>query len=134
MGVDQTWASQVVLVVKNPPANVGNIRDTGLIPSLGRSSGGGHGNPLQYACLGNPIDMVGYSPQGRKELDTIEATWHTRRIRCRGSSQGHTSVLVFLSNLHTLPHQTNLFENWQHRRLCPNMSGFFLNLFALMLA
>ena len=62
MGVDQTWASQVVLVVKNPPANVGNIRDTGLIPSLGRSSGGGHGNPLQYACLGNPIDMVSYSP------------------------------------------------------------------------
>ena len=41
-------ASQVVLVVKNPPANAGDIRDTGLIPGSGRSTGGGHGNPLQF--------------------------------------------------------------------------------------
>ena len=41
-------ASQVVLVVKNPPANAGDIRDTGLIPGSGRSPGGGHGNPLQF--------------------------------------------------------------------------------------
>ena len=41
------------LVVKNPPANAG---DTGLIPGLGRSPGGGHGNPLQYSCLENPMD------------------------------------------------------------------------------
>ena len=39
-------ASQVSLVVKNPPANAGDIRDTGSIPGLGRSCGGGHGNPL----------------------------------------------------------------------------------------
>ena len=44
-------ASQVVLVVKNPPANAGDIRDMGLIPGLGRSPGGGNGNPLQYSCL-----------------------------------------------------------------------------------
>ena len=43
-------------MVKNPPANAGNIRDVGLIPGLGRSLGGGHGNPLQYFCLGNPMD------------------------------------------------------------------------------
>ena len=43
-------------VVKNLPANEGDIRDTGLIPGLGRSLGGGHGNPLQYSCLGNPMD------------------------------------------------------------------------------
>ena len=49
-------ASQVVLVVKNPPDNAGNIRNAGSIPGLGRSPGGGHGNPLQYACLENPID------------------------------------------------------------------------------
>ena len=36
----------MVLVVKNPPANAGGIRDIGLIPGLGRSPGGGHGNPL----------------------------------------------------------------------------------------
>ena len=41
-------------VVKNPPANAGDIRDTGLIPGLGRSPGGGNDNPLQYSCLENP--------------------------------------------------------------------------------
>ena len=45
--------SQVVLVVKNPPANAG---DMGSIPGWGRSSGGGNGNPLQYSCLENPMD------------------------------------------------------------------------------
>ena len=40
-------ASQVVLVVKNPPANAEDIRDTGLIPGLAHSPGRGHGNPLQ---------------------------------------------------------------------------------------
>ena len=49
-------AFQVVLVVKNPLANAGDIRDTGSIPGLGRSTGGGHGNPLQYCCLENPMD------------------------------------------------------------------------------
>ena len=49
-------ASQVVLVVKNPPANAGDIRDEGSIPGMGRSPGGGHGNPLQYSCLENPMD------------------------------------------------------------------------------
>ena len=47
---------QVVLVVKNLPANVGDIRDMDSIPGLGRSPGGGHGNPLQYSCLENPMD------------------------------------------------------------------------------
>ena len=46
----------MVLVVKNPPANAGGIRDTGLIPGSGRSPGGGHGNLLQYTCLMNPMD------------------------------------------------------------------------------
>ena len=49
-------ASQVVLVVKNPPANLGDARDADLIPGLGRSPGGGNGNPLQDSCLGNPMD------------------------------------------------------------------------------
>ena len=44
------------LVVKNPPANAGDIRDTGSIPVSGRSPGGGNGNPLQCSCLGNPMD------------------------------------------------------------------------------
>ena len=48
--VDIIWASQVALVVKNPLANAGDIREEGSIPGLGRAPGGGHGNPLQYAC------------------------------------------------------------------------------------
>ena len=50
------WASQVVLDVKNLPANAGDTRDMGSVPGLGRSPGGGHGNPLQYSCLENPVD------------------------------------------------------------------------------
>ena len=49
-------ASQVVLVVKKAPANAGDVRDTGSIPGLGRSPGGGDGNPLQYSLLENPMD------------------------------------------------------------------------------
>ena len=41
-------------MVKNPPANVRDTRDTGSIPGSGRSPGGGHGNPFQYSCLENP--------------------------------------------------------------------------------
>ena len=50
------WASQVVLMTKNPLAHAGDSRDVGLIQELGRSLEGGHGNPLQYSCLENPID------------------------------------------------------------------------------
>ena len=50
--------SQVALVVNNPPASAGDIRDAGLIPELGRSPGDANGNPLQYSCLENTIDRV----------------------------------------------------------------------------
>ena len=43
-------------MVKNPPSNAGEAGNVGLIPGLGRSPGGGHGNPLQYSCLENPMD------------------------------------------------------------------------------
>ena len=67
---DYIWASQVTLVA-------GDIRDTTLNPGLGKSSGGGHGNPLQYSCLGKSHgqrSLVGYGPSGCQELDTTEAT------------------------------------------------------------
>ena len=47
------WPSQVALVVKNPPANAGDVRDVGLIPGSRRFPREGHGNPLQYSCLEN---------------------------------------------------------------------------------
>ena len=52
-----------------------NVGDLGSIPGLGRSPGGGHGNPLQYSCLENPQgqrNLVSYGPQGRKESDMTE--------------------------------------------------------------
>ena len=59
-------------MVKNPPAHTG---DTNLIPALGRPPGEGNGNPLQYSCLGNPMDkrgLAGYSSKGCKESETTE--------------------------------------------------------------
>ena len=65
-----------MLVVKNLSANAGDIRDVGSIPGLGRSPGGGHGNPLQYSCLENPTDRGAWQATVHRvaELDTTEAT------------------------------------------------------------
>ena len=52
----------MMLVVKKPPANAGDVRDAGSIPVLGRSSGGGNGNPRQYFCLENPMDKGAWRP------------------------------------------------------------------------
>ena len=70
-----THTSQVVPVVKSPPANSGDLRDAGSIPGLGRSPRRGHGNPLQCSYLENPMaeeSLVGYSPQDCKESDMTE--------------------------------------------------------------
>ena len=72
-------ASQAVLVVKNLPANAGDVRDWGSIPGSGRPPGGGHGNPLQYSCLENPTDRGAWRATVHRvtESDTTEATGHT---------------------------------------------------------
>ena len=51
-----TWGFPLALAVKNPTTNIGGVRDTGSIPGSGRPPEGGHGNPLQYSCLENPMD------------------------------------------------------------------------------
>ena len=60
-------------VVKNLPVNAGDTRDACLIPGLGRFPGQRHGNPLQYACLGNPMD--------RGELVRLYSLWGHKRVR-----------------------------------------------------
>ena len=55
-----TLKAQVALVVKNPPANTGDVRGGGPIPGLGRSPREGHGNPLQYSFMENPMDRVAW--------------------------------------------------------------------------
>ena len=53
-------------MVKNLPANTGDVKDAGLILGSGRSSGGGHGNPLQYSCLENPMDRGAWQAMGHR--------------------------------------------------------------------
>ena len=65
----------MMLVVKNPLANAGDVRDVGLISGLEKSPGGRLGNPLQYSCLENPHgqrSLASYSPWSHKELDMTD--------------------------------------------------------------
>ena len=67
-------------MVKNPPANAGDVRDVGSIPGSGRSPGGGHGNPTPVFLPGESYgqrSLAGCSPWGCKESDMTEATSHT---------------------------------------------------------
>ena len=61
----------MALVVKNLPASAGDIRNIGSIPGLGRFLGGGHGNPLQYSCLENPMDRGAW----RATVHRITKSW-----------------------------------------------------------
>ena len=74
---------QVVLVVKNPPANAGDLRDAGSIPGWGKSSGGGHGNPLHYSCQENPMD--------REEPGRLQST-ALQRVRQDWTNLAHMHV------------------------------------------
>ena len=83
-----TWFCTVLvqdgaaLVGKESACNAG---DLGSIPGLGRSPGGGHGDPLQYSCLENPHgqrSLVGYSPWGRKESDATKHSTAHCRVTC----------------------------------------------------
>ena len=64
-------ASQVVLVVKNPPANAGDMRDVGSVHGSGRSPGGGHGNLFHYSCLENPMDRGAW----RATVHRVAKSW-----------------------------------------------------------
>ena len=59
-------------MVKNPPAKAGDIGDKGVIPGLGRSPGGGDGNPLQYSCLGNPMKEKGLQSIGSQSWTQLK--------------------------------------------------------------
>ena len=79
-----------------------NVGDLGSIPVLGRSPGGGHGNPLQYSCLENPHgqrSLAGYSTRGRKEADTNKHSTGCHRAPDL-SSLHHTAHSHWLSILH----------------------------------
>ena len=82
-----SWASLVAQIVKNPPANAGNVGST---PGSGRSPGEKNGNPLQYSCLGNPMDRgtwraivhgVTKSQTRLSEWTVTQQRVHTQRVK-----------------------------------------------------
>ena len=84
----KSFCLALVLVVKNPRASAGDIRDTGSIRGWRRSPGGGHGNPLQYSCVENPMERgawqatlhrVAKSWTGLKQL-SMHAALATRKL------------------------------------------------------
>ena len=86
-------------MVKNQPANEGDVRNTGLIPGSGRSPGVGNGNPLQYSCLENSMDRGGWrtTVQGvAKESDTTEVT---ERAHTHTHTQHSSDFYLFLDGL-----------------------------------
>ena len=89
-------ASQMALMVQNPPANAGDIRDTGSTPGSRRSPGGGHGNPLQYSCLENPMDKGDWWATVQRaaknwtwlKLLSRRRQWHPTPVLFPGKSMG----------------------------------------------
>ena len=90
-------ASQVALAVKKTPANAGDIRDVASVPGSGRSSGGGHGNPLQYSCLENPIDRGAWQATVHSFTELDKAEWLNNHTHI------HTKMCIF--------HMQNIFSN-----------------------
>ena len=107
-----TWVFPRGSVVKNPPANAGAERDAGLIPGSGKVPAGGNSNPLQYSCLGNPMDRgaLRATVHGVAESDTTELlsthTVHPYVYTCIAPSraaqlkltQCHKSTVLQLKN------------------------------------
>ena len=105
-------ASPVVLVVKNPPAIAGDIRDAGSIPGLGRFPGEGHGNLLQYSCLENPMGRgawwatvpgVAKSRTRLSDLASTHVPTHTQPASIYFSSAQKFSVGRFLPHPIQMP-------------------------------
>ena len=118
----------MALVVKNLPANAGDMRDVSLIPGLGRSPGGGYGNPLQYSCLENPhrgplwatIHWVAKSQAWLKRLSMHERSFvksfptqqpHGLQHASPLSFPIYQSLLKFMSIESVIPHDPTIMLN-----------------------
>ena len=84
----------MVLVVKNPPANAGDVKDWGLIPGSGSSPGGGHSSPLQYPCPENPMDRGAWCATAHRvaknqtQLKELNARTHASRCTASYNTRG----------------------------------------------
>ena len=113
-------ASQVTLMIKNPPANAGDIRDIGSTPGSGRSPGGGHGDPLQYPSLVNPMDRGAWWAT----VHEVAKRWTWLK---RLSMHARTSSIYnqpCLSNIHT-HHFHNSPDLSQNLPLCAWLDRMF---------
>ena len=99
------WASQLSPVVKNLPANEGDLRNMGSIPGLGRSPEGCHGNPLQHSCLENPMDRGAWQAAVQRvtESDTEESLKRLSLAR-------HTNPLSFPALLPRPANKTHVLK------------------------
>ena len=100
-------ASQGVPVVKNMPASAGNTRDWRFIPGLGRSPEGGHGNPLQYSCLENPMVRASWLVQTLSHVQLFTTPWTAARqtslsITNSRSSLKHMSIESVMPSDHLI--------------------------------
>ena len=93
-------------MVKNLPVNAGDVKDQGSIPGSGRSPGGGHGNPFQYSCLGNPMDR-GTWWYGVDDKKVKERKRLIFPALCRGPIKPLTQDLL-LSRSHQMPSRGGL--------------------------
>ena len=84
-------------MIKNPPANAGDVRDTGLIPGSGRSPGGGHGNPLQYSFLENPMDGGAWQATGHR---VAKSQTRLKRVGMHAHTHTHTHTHVCNAQLY----------------------------------
>ena len=82
-------------MIKNPPANAGDVRDTGLIPGSGRSPGGGHGNPLQYSFLENPMDGGAWQATGHR---VAKSQTRLKRVGMHAHTHTHTHTHTHVCN------------------------------------
>ena len=79
-------------MVKNPPADAGDIRDVGSIPELGRSFGGGHGIPFQCSCLENPVDRGAWRATAQ---EVAKSQTQPNDLACPLNADGMYSALSF---------------------------------------
>ena len=99
---------QVALVVKNPSASAGDVRDSGSVPGSGKYPGGGHGNPLEYSCLENSMDRGAW----RATVHKVAKSW------TQLSNLVHTPSRWVLGRLSPLQLKTYTKQDphhWHHR-------------------
>ena len=125
------------LVVKNPPANAGEIRDTGLIPGLGRSLGEGYGNPLQYSSLENPMNRGAcQAAVYRAAKIWIQMKWLST-CTYMGDSFSLLNTLVVYFHCWVVYHCTNIQHSFTYSTVagiwiasvCAIMSNVTMNIF-----